>query len=355
MRIFLVAVFVLLTPLTQAGQPAAQDTAAAPAGNAEAGKAHWALGNTSCRNCHGADGEGAFAPALAGRDFTYERFRNYVRRPIGRMPSYIPSELTDQEIADMVAYFNSLPPSTMPSEWRTPLPEGAPLGQQLAVSSVGCAQCHGATFETPRHGAAEVTGDFEWFKRMVYDHTTAQREQWSQLDPSLPRTTPSPAGPPGRDRIRMGNYTTRQLPEARLKQIYDWMMDLGRLAPLSARIVPGEQAAGGTTYTVELTNAGVRDKGVTVEGIRVSLALPAGAQVVSGAGPGYEGVSRDAAAQSVAVWQIPSMIAAEQQKLTITLAAPASTLRGEVHWEEPAVKADGEVTFAMGGRGRGGA
>jgi hypothetical protein len=131
------------------------------------------------------------------------------------------------------------------------------------------------------------------------------------------------------------------------------MIDLGRLAPLSARIVPGEPAASGATYTVELTNAGVRDKGITVEGVTVALTLPAGAQVVSGNGPGY--AVRREGGESVAVWQIPSMAAAEQQKLTIMLASPVPTLRGEVHWERPAVKADPEVTFAMGGRGRGGA
>ena len=65
-------------------------TGAAPTGNAEAGKGHWANGNTSCRNCHGADGEGAFAAALAGRiNLTYERFRAQVRSPAERMPAYV--------------------------------------------------------------------------------------------------------------------------------------------------------------------------------------------------------------------------------------------------------------------------
>ena len=99
----------------------------------------------------------AFGPALAGGRLTFERFRAYVRNPLARMPAYPESELTDQEIADMVAYFATIPAGANPLAWRTPLPEGAPRGQQLAISIVGCAQCHGATFETPRHGAAEVT------------------------------------------------------------------------------------------------------------------------------------------------------------------------------------------------------
>ncbi|MDQ5841169.1 MAG: c-type cytochrome, partial [Chloroflexota bacterium] len=326
-----------------------------PHGTAEAGKAVWALGNTSCRNCHGGDGEGAFGPALAGRKLPYERFRNYVRNPIGRMPGYVESELTDQEMADLVAYFDTLPPVAKPGPWRFPLPEGAPRGQQLAVATIGCAQCHGVTLETPRHGAAEVTGDWEWFKRQVYEHTTAQREQWSQLDPQMPRTTPMAAGPPGRNRIRMGNYARARLPESTLKEIWDWAIDLGRLAPLVGRVTPGAATANGTTYTVDVTNAGVKNKGITVEDITVSLALPAGAKVVSATGAGYQGVRHDEEAKSeVAVWRVPSMVATDRQAFTITLSPAATALRGTIRWARPAVKADDDVAFAMAGPGRGG-
>lgn len=362
MRRFLVATFVLVLPLAHAGTRAAQNTAApaaapvaAPRGTADAGKAVWALGNTSCRNCHGGDGEGAFGPALAGRKLPYERFRNYVRNPIGRMPGYVESELTDQEMADLVAYFDTLPPVATPGPWRFPLPEGAPRGQQLAVATIGCAQCHGVTLETPRHGAAEVTGDWEWFKRQVYDHTTAQREQWSQLDPQMPRTTPMAAGPPGRNRIRMGNYSRARLPESTLKEIWDWAIDLGRLAPLVGRVTPGAATANGTTYTVDVINAGVKNKGITVEDITVSLALPAGAKVVSATGAGYQGVRHDEEAKSdVAVWRVPSMVATDRQAFTITLSPAATALRGTIRWARPAVKADDDVAFVMVGPGRGG-
>ena len=95
MRSMLIAVALLFGVLifgsTLAAQngaaPAAAQPAAASAGDPAAGKAVWALGNTSCRNCHGADGEGGLAPMLAGRRIPYARFLNYVRNPIGRMPS----------------------------------------------------------------------------------------------------------------------------------------------------------------------------------------------------------------------------------------------------------------------------
>jgi hypothetical protein len=275
------------------------------------------------------------------------------------MPAYVESQLTDQEIADMVAYFNSLPPAPKPSAWRTPLPAGAPRGQQLATAVIGCAQCHGATFETPRHGAAEVSGDFEWFKHMVYEHTTGQTEQWAQLDRSLQPVTPYGAGPPGRNRIRMGNYSRARLPEATLKEMWDWMNDLGvHLAVLRARITAGEASPGAAPYTIEVVNTAVKGKGITNEDVTVAVALPAGTKVVSTAGAGYEGVKHDDEAKSdVAVWRVPRMAPGDRQSFTITLAAPATALRGTIRWAKPAVKADGEVEFALatgrGGRGAG--
>ena len=365
MRRFLLAVVVLALPLATAGTNAAQTGAAAPTtpvGNAAAGKAHYTFGNTSCSNCHGVDGEGRWGPPLAGRKITYARFRAYVRNPLGRMPAYPDSELNDQEIADMVAYFDTLPLPAKAAEWRTPLPKMAPRGQQLAISVLGCAQCHGETITTPRHGAAEVSGDFEWFKHMVYEHTTAQREQMAVLkqDPTITPVTPGHVGPPGRNRLRMGNYSRARLPENTLREVWDWMTTLGVYLPvLRANVKAGAPGPDGVTYTVEVVNAAVKGKGITNEDVTVSLALPAGAKVVRATGP-YEGVKADAAAKAdVAVWRVPRMAAADRQTFTITLAQPAAALRGVIRWAAPKVnEEDSDITFAYsstGGRGRGGA
>lgn len=359
MRVFLLGVVVLVLSLAHGimsggGIAAAQSGAAAPVGNPEAGRAVWATGNTSCRNCHGGDGEGAFAIALAGRKLPYQRFRDYVRTPKGRMPAYIESELTDQEIADLVAWFDTLPQAAKPAPWRIELPAGAPRGQELAVAKIGCGQCHGATFTTPRHGAAEVNGDWEWFKHMVYEHTTAQREQWAQLDPSVQAVTPSPAGPPGRNRIRMGNYDRMRLPEATLKEIWDWMTDLGPLVPLRGNVSAGTSAAGGTAYTITVANAGVKSKGMTAEDVTVAVALPPGAKVVNATGTGYQGVRRDEQAKGeVAVWQLARLAPTDRETLAITL-AEAGTLRGTIRWGKPAVKSDDVVNLQVAGAGRGG-
>ena len=322
-------------------------------GDPERGKIHYTFGNTSCSNCHGQLGEGAFAPPLAGRpELTYERFYRAVRTPIARMPGYPDSELTDQEIADMVAHLARLPKAEKPLPWRTPLPENAPPAQRLAISTVGCAQCHGATLSTPRRGMAEVNGDWEWFKRQVYEHTTTQREQMAMLDPKLPRVTPGFGGPEGRNRLRMGNYTTRQLPEATLKQIYDWMVDLGPIPVLTARMMPA--AAGSATYNITVYNSAVKNKGIDSEDVTVALNVPTGVQVVSATGTGYTGTRTNADGSSVATWKLPKMAAADQQALSVTLSAPASGLRGSITWGKPAVKADPQVNFALpGARGRG--
>ena len=367
MRRFLIAVFVLALPLAAASTRASQ-TGAAPAepvGDPAAGKVHYTFGNTSCSNCHGVDGEGRFGPPLAGRNHTYARFRAYVRNPLGRMVAYPASELNDQEIADMVAYFNSLKADAKPPiAWRTPLPKMAPRGQQLMVGVIGCGQCHGATITTPRHGAAEVNGDFEWFKRQVYQHTTAQREQMAMLaqDPTIDPVTPGHVGlPPGRNRLRMGNYTTARLPEKTLREIWDWMeKDLGvYLSVLSGRVTAGAPGANGVTYTIDIVNNGVRGKGIANDDVTVALTLPAGAKVVGTTGT-FDGVKPDAAAKGdVASWRVGRMAAGDHQSFTITLAQPAPQLRGVIRWGAPKVnEEDADVAFnysATGGRGRGGA
>ena len=361
MRRFLVVAFVLALPLATAGTWA-QTAPAAPVGNAAAGKVHYTFGNTSCSNCHGTNGEGRYGPPLAGRKLTYARFRAYVRNPLGRMPAYPATELDDQEIADMAAYFDTLPLPAKPDVWRTPLPEHAPRGQQLMISMIGCGQCHGATITTPRHGAAEVNGDFEWFKHQVYEHTTAQREQMAVLaqDPGLDPVTPGHVGPPGRNRLRMGNYARGRLPEQTLREIWDWMTTLGvHLPVLRASVKAGAPAPEGVTYTIEVVNAGAKGKGISNEDVTISLALPAGAKVVKATGP-YEGLKPNAETKSeAALWRVPKMAAGDRQTLTITLAQPAAALRGVIRWATPKVnEEDSDVAFAYsatGGRGRGAA
>src|SRR5580692_7713877 len=136
----IIAAFLLLplTPSLALAQNAAPDTAAA--------KALWEGNNTQCRNCHGKTGEGAFGPDLAGRGLSAAEFQQAVRKPWGIMPAFVDTQLSDAD----------------------------PAGQKI-FHDVGCAQCHGPTFDMPRGTLGGLNADFELFKKLVYTHTAVMR------------------------------------------------------------------------------------------------------------------------------------------------------------------------------------
>ena len=163
------------------------------------------------------------------------------------------------------------------------------------------------------------------------------------LDPNLPRVTPGFGGPATRmpPRIRMGNYNRARLPETTLREIWDWMNDLGAAAGAECPRQGGCPRRDGATYTIEVANSGVKGKGVDGRG----------RHGVAGAARGREGREDDRrrlsgrapdeeAKADVAVWKVASMPAAAQQTLTMTLAQPAPQLRGVITWDTPKVKAD---------------
>jgi mono/diheme cytochrome c family protein len=310
----------------------AQSGPASEAGDAAAGKALFEGPGIECNRCHGAQGEGGFGPTIAGRHLTLEQFQKGLRRGTV-MPMYPTSIITDREASDMLAYLNSLAPVTQRGALRVAVPENAPPGQRIAIGTIGCAQCHGAVFGSPRQalGALGSDADFQWFTRMVYDHTTEM--------PLLAKAT----GQPLRPRFVMGNYNRATVQESSLRQIYDWMRnDLGVRANIAGRISPGTPGPNGVAYTVTIENAGAQGKGVAAEELTVSIRVPAGVMVTGAAGEGYQGVRRDDQAMTdVAVWQIARLPAAERQTLTLTVSSavtPANNLRGTITWARPAVK-----------------
>ena len=107
------AVAILLLPLAQ-GAASAQTFAGSPAN----GKAYWerlAPRNTDCRNCHGGVGEGGFGPDLAGRGLSAAQVLRAVRQPWGVMPAFVDSQVSEQDAADLAAYFASLPKPLSPA------------------------------------------------------------------------------------------------------------------------------------------------------------------------------------------------------------------------------------------------
>jgi mono/diheme cytochrome c family protein len=81
----------------------------APKGDAAKGKALWLA--DGCSYCHGTVGQGgrSAGPRIAQQPLPFEAFLNQVRRPADEMPVYVETVLSDQDIADIFAFIQSLP------------------------------------------------------------------------------------------------------------------------------------------------------------------------------------------------------------------------------------------------------
>jgi mono/diheme cytochrome c family protein len=315
--------FLLQTPsFAQAPDPAA-------------GKSLWDSNNTFCKNCHGKNGEGAFGPDLAGRGLSAAEFQQAVRKPWGVMPAFVETQVSDAEIANMAAYFASLPKTAELGAWRVPVAPDASHGQQLYMAA-GCAQCHGATFDMPRASFGGRGADFQLMKDLVYTHTDA-----------MPKFEPQRPG----SRLRMGNFNTLRVSEGELKEIFDWAHDdIGFSPDLRAQLAPGA----GTSYALNVSNQGEPGKGLTAQGVTIDLVIPAGTSVTAATGDGYKGVHMDAQAKgNVAEWQVARLAPKDTQAFSVTLSqAPANPtdLKGTIRWAKPGPKTGpnmDKLQFAM--------
>ena len=293
-------------------------------GDPEAGKVFWeSLPTSSCKNCHGRQGEGAFAPPLAGRGLTTEDFMLAITEP-AIMPTF--PQYNVQHMADFAAHFARMPPVEQPGPWRFDMPPEAGQGLMIAFA-IGCAQCHGPELETPRHnaGAVYADADFEWFKTHVYEHTSVVRDHWELLQ--LERRAPW---------VRMGDYSPDRLPESTLAQIWEWMTDEGLLTPVTAALPQPEIADDGAVYSLTLINQGLPGSGLIAEDAVVRLILPVGAQVVRASSAGYRGLDTDPeSGADAAVWDVARIAPHDRIPIELTLAEAApedNNLRGYVVW-----------------------
>jgi mono/diheme cytochrome c family protein len=344
----LAALMILVgTAASSHGQPVAPGSPGAdgPQGDAARGATEF----TACVNCHGRQGEGGFGPDLAGRDLSWPAFRKAVRQPWGLMPMFREQLKSDQALADIRVYLRSLPPAVALGEWHwRRAPETAPLGQRLYMNFAGCGQCHEPEGKFPRArlGVAARDVTFEYFKRQIYQHY----ERW-------PKGT-------------MPLYTPERLPESVLRDMYAWLVeDLGLRPWIAGALALGERQGDKTTYTLTVSNAGEKDKGMAAEGLTVFVRIPSGCSVVAASGPGYAGtmplaklglqpalprapyphddsghVERPAPdlSRDVAVWRLPRLAATEHVALSLTVAGPEPTpelLKGfegsTIHWTSP--------------------
>ena len=98
------------SPAAAATKPAVSPTAAGAAvsptagGNIAAGQAIY---EQRCNSCH-PNGNAGAGPALRGRNLSAQRITAQVRNGGGGMPAFPASQISDQQLSDLVAYVQSL-------------------------------------------------------------------------------------------------------------------------------------------------------------------------------------------------------------------------------------------------------
>jgi ubiquinol-cytochrome c reductase cytochrome c subunit len=109
MRFWIFLTLTMMASMLGAQTPApATNATQAPRGNLENGKKIYV--SYGCYQCHNyaANGGGA-GPRLAPRPLAFPAFSRYVRQPTGQMPPYTAKIVTDQELADIYAFLQTIP------------------------------------------------------------------------------------------------------------------------------------------------------------------------------------------------------------------------------------------------------
>ena len=89
--------------------PPAETSTVAPVGSATKGNALY--GRIGCYQCHSEQGQGGTqGPRLGPRPIPFQAFLRYLRAPRGEMPPYKVKVMSDQDVADVYAFLQALPP-----------------------------------------------------------------------------------------------------------------------------------------------------------------------------------------------------------------------------------------------------
>jgi mono/diheme cytochrome c family protein len=91
----------------QAAGAAPKPAAAASAGNAQNGKQLFTA--DGCYECHGRAAQGGVGPRLGPHPLPLAAIITYIRQPTAEMPPYTAKVISDAEIADIVAFLQSIP------------------------------------------------------------------------------------------------------------------------------------------------------------------------------------------------------------------------------------------------------
>jgi ubiquinol-cytochrome c reductase cytochrome c subunit len=82
------------------------------AASAEKGKSEFL--QHGCWQCHGYQGQGGVGPKLAPNPIPFDTLSNYVRTTSRQMPPFSKQILSDEDLADIYAYLQSVPKSPDP-------------------------------------------------------------------------------------------------------------------------------------------------------------------------------------------------------------------------------------------------
>ena len=86
--------------------------AGALAASAEKGKSEFL--QHGCWQCHGYEGQGGVGPKLAPNPIPFDTLSNFVRTTSRQMPPFSKQILSDEDLADIYAYLESVPKSPDP-------------------------------------------------------------------------------------------------------------------------------------------------------------------------------------------------------------------------------------------------
>src|ERR1700690_1174351 len=78
-----------------------------PSGDAVKGKK--IFDQYGCYQCHDHDAKGGAGARLAPNTLPFVAFSRYVRKPAGQMPPYTGKVVSDQELADIYAFLQTIP------------------------------------------------------------------------------------------------------------------------------------------------------------------------------------------------------------------------------------------------------